>query len=221
MAYFILQLSIWSILLPLVAGFLFFKQLDESSRVIFIIVVLATIPQLLTVSMLHTKKLNVVYNVYTLLEFSLMYFFIGKEFQNRAFKIASYALIFLFYALALWVIHEYGLYEKFLNELICAANIIYLIWIFLFILQGLLHERNLINAKQPVFWFVAGLLFYTPCSIFVVALANYIQKSTNPFIHNLWSIQGVFNTLMYILFAVGFYKSHLLARGENVGLESK
>ena len=45
----ILQLSIWSVLAPLVAGLFFFRYLDEPSRIIFYVVVVATIPQLLTI----------------------------------------------------------------------------------------------------------------------------------------------------------------------------
>lgn len=211
----ILQLSIWSIVLPLVAGFFYFKQLDEPSRIVFMVVVLATIPQLLTIPMDQKKPLNVVYNVYTLLEFFLIYFFIGRDFQNRFSKRLSNILVCSFYVLAAWVIGKHGLYQKFLNELICAANVIYLIWIFLFVLEGLMYERRLMTPRLPIFWFITGLLFYTPCSIFVIALANYINDSTNAFIHNLWSIQGVFNALMYVLFAVGFYKSHLLSRSQE------
>lgn len=211
----ILQLSIWSILLPLVAGFFYFKQLDEPSRIIFIVVVLATPAQLLTVSMIHTQKLNVVYNAYTLLEFLLFYFFIGRNFQRQVFKTISLITVGLFYTLAFWLIFKHGLYEKFLNELVCGANCAYLIWLFMFILEGLLTEQKLMSPQLPIFWFVVGLLFYAPCTVFVFALTHYINNSTNPFIHNLWSIQGAFNILMYVLFAIGFYKSHLLMQRQS------
>ncbi len=209
---FILQLSIWSILLPLVAGFVYFKQLDQPSLLIFIVVVLATIPQLLTLSMIHTEELNVVYNVYTLLEFLLLYFFIGRNFQRQIFNRIGMITVGLFCLLGMWLIGKYGLYQKFLNELICAANCIYLAWIFMFILEGLLNEQKLVNPRLPLFWFLTAILFYAPCSIFVIALAHYIKKSTNPLIHNMWSVHGVFNILMYVFFAVGFYKSHLLVQ---------
>lgn len=211
----ILQLSIWSILLPLVAGFFYFKQLDEPSRIIFTVVILATPAQLLTVAIIHTQRLNVVYNVYTLLEFLLFYLFIGRNFRRQAFKTISLTAVGLFYLFAVWLVGRHGLYNKFLNELVCAANCTYLVWVFMYILEGSLSEQKLMNPALPFFWFVLGLLFYTPCTIFVFALTHYIQKSTNPFIHNLWSIQGLFNTLMYVLFAVGFYKSRLLARKQK------
>jgi hypothetical protein len=208
----ILQLSIWSVVLPLVAGFLFFKQLDEPSRIVFYVVVLATLPQLLTASLHHSKNLNIVYNIYTPLEFIFIYFLLGNKYTKPIFRYISLCLVAVFFILLTVMIAWFGLYWKFLNELVCAANTIYLIWIFMFILQSLLTDQKLMNHRLPMFWFISGLLIYTPCTIFVFALAYYIENSKNPVIHNLWSIHGVFNVTMYCLFAIGFYKSYRLAR---------
>jgi len=216
LSYLILQLSIWSVVLPLVAGFLFFKSLDEPSRILFYVVILATIPQLLTVQMIHTKDLNVVYNAYTLIEFPLIYFLLGNKFQRKFFRYASKTIVILFFTLSALLIARFGLRDKFLNELVCAANTAYLAWIFMLILENVLNDQKLMNPRLPIFWFISGLLLYTPCTILIFAFTYYIGKSTTPFIHNLWSIQGVFNTIMYVFFAIGFYKSHILMKQKSV-----
>lgn len=203
----ILYTSILIVALPLVAGLWYYRQLDKPSHIIFLLVVVAAIPQLLTLSLINTKDMNLVYNIYTLFEFSILYFFIGCNFQRQAFRKISFFTIIVFLGSAVWLIFRYGLYQKWLNELVCVANIAYLVWVFMFILESLLNETKLMNAKLPVFWFVIALLFYTPCTIFVVAMSHYIKD--NPFMKNLWSIHGVFNILMYAFFAIGFYKSHL------------
>ena len=208
----ILQLSIWSVLAPLVAGLFFFRYLDEPSRIIFYVVVVATIPQLLTIEMLHMKGLNIVYNAYTLVEFVLIFLFVGNKLQTSITRRIGYSLVALFFLLAVWLITRYGLYHKFLNELVCAANIAYLTWILMFILEGLLNEERLMNTRLPVFWFIAGLLLYAACTVLLFSLTYYIKHSTNPFIHNLWQVQGVLNVALYILFAIGFIKNYQLAR---------
>ncbi|MET0637740.1 MAG: hypothetical protein ABWZ25_17050 [Chitinophagaceae bacterium] len=203
-----LQLSIWIVLLPLVTGFLFFKRLDEPSRIVFYIVVFATVPQLLTVSMIKSKELNIVYNVYTLGEFLFTYFLLGHSFANKWFNYISRSLVVAYSTFAGILISYNGLYHKFLNELVCAASTVYLIWIFLTILDTLYHEEKLINSRLPFFWYLTAILLYSPCTIFVFALTYYIEKSTNPVIHNLWNIQSFFNVVMYTLFAIGFYQSY-------------
>lgn len=213
-SYIILQLSIWIILVPLVAGLLFFRHLDEPSRIVFYVVVLAAVPQLLTASLDQTKGLNIVYNIYTPIEFIFLYFLLGNNYSKKAFAYTSTALLIAFFALAAALTVKEGLYDKFLNELVCAANTVYLIWIFLYILQGVLTDQRLMNPRLPMFWFVAGLLIYTPCTIFAFALTDYIAQSTHRIISNLWSIHGVFNTVMYCLFAVGFFQSYRLSKAQ-------
>src|SRR5215831_8689501 len=117
----ILQLSIWSIVLPLVAGLFFYKSLDEPSRIIFYLMILAAIPQLLTIPMDDTKALNVVYNLYTPIEFLFIYLLIGIKIQIRSFRIFGIILIIIFSCFASYLILTYGLYNRFLNELVCGA----------------------------------------------------------------------------------------------------
>lgn len=209
----ILQLSIWIIIVPLVAGLILFNFLDEPSRLILYLVILAAIPQLLTAIMIHTSNLNVFYNLYTPLEFLFFYFLLGSKFkQPGAFRTISHILIILFLAVLALLIWMYGLKYKFLNELVCMANIVYLIWIFMFILQGLLNDQKLMNTSLPIFWFIAALVLYTPCTIYVFAMSYYIKRSTNPFIHSLWSIHGIFNIMMYLFFSIGFYMNYRITK---------
>jgi len=201
------QLSIWSVLVPLVTGLLLYKKLDPPSRIIFYLVLLAASPQIITEFMPSNPVRNVFYNVYTPAEFLLTYFFIGNKLQNRVLRNISFSLILLFIVLSVVLIGKYGLSGRFLNEWVCAANISYLCWIFLFILESLLQEKSLLNTDLPLFWYISGLLLYTPCTIFVFALSYFISQSKNPFIHNLWIIHEIFNTALYVSFAIGLYKN--------------
>jgi hypothetical protein len=205
----VMQLSIWSILLPLLAGISSYKRLDPESRILFYLVILATLPQLLTSFMAHSKELNFIYNIYTPAEFLLTYLFIGNRMQVRIFRNISLTIVGLFLFLSVFIIIRYGLNHRFLNEWVCAANTCYLGWVLLYILESLQTEKKLLNTNLPMFWYISALLLYTPCTIFVFALSYYITKSQNPFINKLWNIQSVFNTLLYVFFAIGLLKAKL------------
>lgn len=200
-------MSIWSIIIPLLTGSLLYKKLDKESRIIFYIVVAAAVPQIITAFIQPSLVRNFLYNVYTPVEFVLTYILICNKLRGLLFRNICMSIIILFVVLSSTLIFTYGLSQRFLNEWVCAANISYLCWIFLFLLEGLLQERSLLNTGLPLFWYISALLIYTPCTIFVFALSFYITRSQNPFISNLWSIHGIFNTALYILFAIGLYQN--------------
>lgn len=196
-------------------GCLIYKKLDKESRIIFYLVILASVPQTLT-DIIGNSLLHFIYNVYTAIEFFLIYIFIGNKMQRRIFRNISTVIAVAFILLSLFIFIFYGWNHGFLNEWVCAANICYLSWILLFILESLENEKKLLNVHDPLFWHLSALLIYTPCTMFVFALSSYINKSQNPFINKLWIIHGVFNTLLYLFFAIGFFKA-----GVNMGHRTK
>jgi hypothetical protein len=203
----LLQVSSWCVLLPLFIGGSLYTRLDRDSRWIFYLVALATVPQLLTPFDLHTHALWLTYNIYTPLEFTLTWFFIGNKLQRRLFRALAGLLVAGFAGLSVYLVLRFGWAERFLNEWVVAADIAYLCWVFLFILESLLNEVRLLNTNLPLFWYISGLLLYAPCTIFVFSLCYYIRDSKNPFIHRLWNIQAAFNIALYVLYAVGLYKN--------------
>jgi hypothetical protein len=204
-------ISSWIILVPLVIGLCLYKRLDRDSRWIFYLVVLATVPQILTPFIPHTRFLGLVYNIYTPAEFALTYCFLGLKLQRKAFRMLSLIPVVCFAVISVWLVLLYGLENRFLNEWVCVANVSYLCWAFLFILESLLNEVKLLNPALPLFWYISGLVLYTPCTIFVFSLCYYIANSQHPFISRLWIVQSVFNTALYVLFAIGLYKNRYQA----------
>jgi len=169
------------------------------------LVFLAALPQILTAFIPQKALLNCIYNIYTIIEFILVYFFIGNKASTLFFKKIS-RLTVMFFVLFLFVlIINEGLTNRFLNELVCVANIIYVSWIFSYVLENLFFENELLNIKLPMFWYLTGLILYTTCTALVFSFYYSIGKTS--ILKNLWIIHNVFNTLMYILFAVGLYKS--------------
>lgn len=194
-------ISVWSVLLPFLTGALLYRRLGKSSRTIFYIVAAAIPPQLLTLVYAHSDELNVLYNIYTIVEFGLVCRLIVSPMLKKS-GAAPWIPIPIFLIMICYSVLSQGM-QSYFNEWVCLANIIYLYWIFLFVLYCLKNEMRLLNTGLPIFWYISALLLYAPCTIFVFSLYSYIDGSGNPFIHQLWSIHGIFNTLMYVLFTIG------------------
>lgn len=204
--YYTLQLSIWSVIIPLLLGFAFFKKLDKKSKTIFFLVLVATIPQVLTAFIVQSEFLNSLYNIYTPVEFTIVYSFVAKSLSISLFKKIRTIMLIVFACFSFFIIGKYGLQKRFLNEWVCIANVCYIGWIFLYILECLIKNIDLLNPNLPMFWYLAGLILYTPCTALVFSFYYYIGK--NALIKNLWVIHDIFNTILYIFFAIGLYKSY-------------
>jgi len=198
-------ISVWSVLLPFLTGILLYRRLDHHSRIIFAIVVAAIPPQLLTLPFPHSGTLDILYNIYTILEFVLVYFLFAGSITGTLKK-AFLAPFFPFLAFVTYSIYSQGL-KPYFNEWVCAANIAYLYWMFLFVLECLDRDMKWLDTGLPIFWYCSALILYAPCTVFVFSLYAYIDRSTNPFIHRLWSIHGIFNTSMYVMFAIGLARN--------------
>jgi hypothetical protein len=205
---------------PLIIGLYYYKNLEMESRIILFLVILASLPQLLTDFMTNARLLNFIYNIYTPIEFLLTYFLIGNKMRGRIFRNISILVVIVFIALSVAICVRVGLNHRFLNEWVCAANTCYFCWVLLFILESLLNEKKLLNVNLPLFWYISGLLFYTPCTMFVFALSYYITRSQNHFINKLWIIHGIFNTALYLLFAAGLYVAGVQQYGRRLRQET-
>lgn len=202
-----LDISIWSITIPLFVGFVNFKILNQNSLIVYYLILLASIPQLLTIGFLRTSTLNLIYNVYTPIEFGFIFYLMSRNIYISLLRKLLIAISFLFVFLSLYLIASTGINGRFLYEWVCYANLCYFCYCILIIFQNLINEKDLLHYDMPMFWFLSGLLLYTPCTFFVFALYPFIYKSDNIIIKNLWIIHNIFNTVLYIFYAVGLYKN--------------
>ena len=205
LSYFTLQLSIWSVVIPFLAGLLWFKQLSTASKTVFWLVIAAIVPQVLTEFMHQGNFLNTLYNIYTPVEFVIIYRLFYKPAYIPLFKRIRLVSVMLFLVFAIMIVSWYGINHRFLNELVCVANLCYVAWISVFILQGLLNDEETPDHGSPMFWYVSGLILYTPATALVFSFYYSIGK--NDLVKSLWIIHDIFNTAMYVFFAIGMYKN--------------
>lgn len=198
-------ISIWIIVLPLVAGFINYKGLNNDSRGIFFLVLTALTPQLLTFFInKETWILNTSYNIYTILEYSILFVVIKEKYISSFNRhIVRYTAV-MYGVIALVFLIQKGVGNRFLNDLVCVNNVIYMIWILLLLKEQYHTTDTFIQRRNPFAWYLLALLIYSPCTVFAFALYHYIREG-NHFLQNLWIIQSLCNILLYILFSVGLF----------------
>lgn len=199
-------ISIWIIVLPVLAGFINYKGLNKDSRWIFLLVLIAAVPQLLTfVIDEHNTLLNISYNLYTLVEMVIIYFLFINKFSQQGNKWVVYSSAVLYLFVALYFFINEGFAAKFLNTLVCINNSIYMLWILLLLKEQYQVKESFIVKTNPFMWYLLGMLIYAPCSVIAFALYHYIREQENVVIANLWVIQSICNILLYILFTIGLF----------------
>ncbi len=200
------QISIWIIILPLLAGFINYRGLNKDSRWIFLLVWVALVPQVLTAIIgKETSLLHVSYNVYTPIEFGILYILFREKLNEGIHKKIVYVSLGLYIVISLVIMIREGLSNSFLNSLACVNNVIYMVWILLILKEQYNVEDFIIRKSNPFAWYLLAILIYAPCSLIALALYYYIRNPLNPVLLNLWIIQSVCNILLYILFSVGLF----------------
>lgn len=201
-------ISIYSILLPVCIGLLFIKKLSRDSILIFIIAFIGAIPQLLSPSFHETKFLSIAYNLYVLIEFIIMCFlFKNKFFHKKTIKIFLYT-IFFYSLLVVILILINGIIFRFLSEWICLNSLIYISWILLLILEQ--YDDVLLNLTPftSFFWYILGIFLYSSCTMLLFSLWNYMENVSV----ELKVIHQIFNTILYVMFTIGFFIDYKLTR---------
>jgi hypothetical protein len=199
------DLSIYSILLPLITGCCLLKYISRDSYLVLGVVVLAAVPQLLKPLELNDRLEAAIYNLYTLCEFILFFILFNSKIYHPLRKRIMFTTFITGLLLIIFCIIWFGIKGRFYHELVCLTNLLYTSWILLVILDQYETEDAKIGTSTPFFWYLTGLLFYAPCTIFVFSLWNYIedhQESPLKIIHN------IFNLTMYILFTKGIWKDY-------------
>jgi hypothetical protein len=199
-------ISIWIIVLPVLAGFINYKGLNKDSRWIFFLVLIAAVPQLLTFTINeHTSALNLSYNLYTLVEMLVFYFLFANKFLQKSSRMVVYVSVAAYLLIAFYFFISKGIAVEFLNTLVCVNNCIYMLWILLLLKEQYQAKETLIVKTNPFMWYLLGILIYAPCSVIAFALYHYMREQNSGIIANLWVIQSICNILLYILFTIGLF----------------
>lgn len=209
--------SVFSILAPVLAGAISFKKHQPGSRIIFILVLIAAVPQLLSFySSSSNIDFTISYNLYTVLEFFLLFLFFYAVLNKKPWKTWMHFTAIL-YALVMTIFFVTGgLTQRFFYELVALANLLYLFWMLFYIYKQFYLPDDYYHVRHSFFWFFLALMIYAPTTMVPFALYKYLRQNPNSLLQNLWMIQSICNILLYFLFAVGFIVEALAFKKKTV-----
>jgi hypothetical protein len=208
------QISIWSVIIPLITGLIFFKWLNWDSKTILFIVFFASFPQILISLSAWGKKHSIeLYNIYTLIEVLLYALFFHKHIGTRKNKIILLTLVGLFFLRA-FSYSKLNLFSRFYYEWVSYSNLLYLLLVILFLYEKYQSQNFALSPKNQNFWYCVGLLIYAPTTFLMFMLYTKVSVNQKATYSYLWSIHDIFNTLMYLLFAIGMYMNY--CRSKNL-----
>ena len=206
-------ISIWIILLPFIIGIILFKSLNKDSKLILLVVVCGAIPQVLRPFINNTSFLNIVYNLYTPLEFLIYWILFREKILHSKRRNLLNSIVVLFLIVSLYLVIYYGIQARFLNEWVIISNIFQIIFICICLLEFYYSEETTIELSQPFFWFLAGITFYASCTSVFFSLWFFIKNNDNQEFLILNLIHHVFNIFLYIFFSIGLLKNGTIFRG--------
>lgn len=189
------RISEYSILIPVSIGFIIFKYLDRNSFLIFLLMVIATFPQL-AAHYASEEEENILYNFYTVFDLVVWGYVFFLNYKRKAIKVISVFSIVAFVILSIFVFYKFGIESSFIYQLVCLASLMQICFILAYFYSLYTNEEWIELEKSPICCFSLGLLIYAPITYFYFAFYTNVPPDLK-LIHN------IINTLMYLVFSIG------------------
>jgi len=165
---------------------------------------------------LRNLNTNLLYNLFTLVEFLFYFNFFKCLFQNPAIKKTISMVMVIFFILTIINIiffqgkfyikgkgfsiagMEFHTYTYMLGSLLVVIfSILYFNLLFRFPETGRL-------TRNPYFWIVTGVMFFEICTFTVYGLNNFIAQTMRQYDRVLTLVSDFLNVLLYTSFTIGF-----------------
>jgi hypothetical protein len=195
-------LSVYSVLIPLLMGLLFWKFQDANARIMIVLLAFATCSQLS--EKIFPGQKNAFYNLYTIVDIFfwsvLLYINTRSKLTQAVFLILSISLI----TLALVVFISSGLNTRFYSYLVCFDSMIQVICVLVYFYEKYKTEEITRLADDSMFWFCIGILFYAPCTYFI-----FVFRSVNGILPvEIWIYHHVLNIFLYLIITIGLMMNY-------------
>ncbi len=196
------KVSIWIILLPLFIALIGVNKIKLDSRLILVVVLIGTIPQVLNPFLRNTSILTLLYNIYTPLEFVFYWILFKNKIRDRKFQAVFYGIFLLFGCISLYIISRNSLTDRFVTVWVVINNVFQLLMVCLCLLTYYYEDELDLNIFEPFFWYLLAITLYASCTVVFYSLWDYVKaQGGRTSVLNL--IHHVFNIILYILFSVG------------------
>jgi len=198
---FLLDMSIYSVLLPLLTGLLLLKFQDANARIMVLLMAFASIPQLSSKLGFRNEERRILYNLYILVDVFLWGYLFYRITNHRLAKNIIRVLCLSLFALCVYTYISQGIERRFYSYLVSFNNVIQVICVLIYFYEKYYNDKIIRLVEDSMFWFCFGILVYAPLTYFMFAFRFYIPKvELEPW----WKYHHIINTLLYVLITIGF-----------------
>lgn len=197
-------------LLPAIAGSLFYRKLSVKTRWLVLLMIAACIPQMVvayvqwspSLEIREFKQLFWFYNGHLALDFVFIALYFNKQFA-QSWKTNVYrASVVASVILGLILISSQGL-SLFLNEWLVFNYLCYTVWT-LMLMHDIYGDQNVMVQGTPQFFYLMALFFGKSCTVPLFSLYDYVGGRVDSMLRELWIIQDILNPIHFLLLALGF-----------------
>jgi hypothetical protein len=191
------HISVFSVLVPLITGIIFYNKLDINSRIVLVLLIFASIPQL----GVYLPGKFVFYNIYTIADSAIWGYLFFKNSRNKVIRSTIVIIVFLQAILSIYVFSSSGIETRFFSEFACLNSLLQVLWVLSFVYERYKREEIRVVEKEPMFWFCLGILIYAPATYFRTAFYDDILKTD----YAVLIIHHLANAAMYLVFTIGIF----------------
>lgn len=199
------------IFLPLLIGIYAFSTFQKGTKYLFYFVVFGTLVE--TIGYLAVYSFSIqnsfpIGHFYITVSLPFVGLFYLRELDGFINKklITGTIILFLLFGVINAVLIQ-GIYSFPSNS--GAIGALILIFFSVLLYAKIMSEANIKRLKDsPVIWFNSAILIYYTANFFFYILFNIILNYSVEFIKQTILIFKIFNTIFYVLIAIGFWKSY-------------
>lgn len=208
--YFVIVIAVFCCLIPFAVGLLCYRNLSETSRIIFYSICLSVFSEVVSIYLAKVYHKNLLWlSIYQLLNFMIyLWFFYStqKNYRNTIylyFVISSSCITYWFVErMFIFGWNELGYFQIIISLIITALAIQLL-------LQELsIHQQT--TTYTPLFYFALAMLIHQIMLGFIYTINLFLEDTSVQLKHAIWLINSVGFVVFYVLIAFGFYKSKIL-----------
>jgi hypothetical protein len=195
--------SVFSVLFPVIAGIILFRRIDLNSRVVVLLMLCCSAPQLAAFFIDNKHDVWKFFNLYTVADAVGWGYIFFKNSRQPLIRIIIRSVVSLQVLSAIYIFTRGGLGVRFYYEYVCLNSLLETVWVMCFFYEYYMSENIESFERQSMFWFCLGILIYSPTTYFLFVFYDKVKVSVFPEYANLWTIHSSLNACMYFAFTIG------------------
>jgi hypothetical protein len=198
-------ISYLSFLIPVSAGIIFYKSLDSTFRLLFVLTILGAISDSLLQLLPHYKITFIPFaNIYVILESVLLPFVFNtlQPFKkNRVWLFVALAIVALTWIVSFKETENFMQFNKYAR---CTESLLIIVYSYTFLIYESNHSHIPLN-RNAAFLLVSVLLCYFCISLALFSISDLILTNHPTQLEQLWHIQTLLNLICNFAFSYCYW----------------